>query len=137
MLPPEDFLEVDFRVLDDLRPEDFFAAPADRAVGRLLALFFEAPRAVGRRADDFLAPPFFALAPRFAPRFAPPRLDALFFAPLRFAPERLPPLLARLAPPRDDLARVAIGVYPREGCKTDATAISAHKLKCVAFQLGE
>jgi hypothetical protein len=103
----------DFR-LDDFRLDDFFAPP-DRAVGRLLELFFAAPRALGRRADDFFAPLFFAplrfAPPRLAPRFAPP-----FLAPLRFAPERLPPLLARFAPPRDDLARVAMCVYPREGC---------------------
>jgi hypothetical protein len=123
MPPPEDFLADDFRP-DEPRPDDFFAPPAERAVGRLLVLFFAAPRAVGRRADDFLALPFFALLPRLAllprfapPRFAPPRFAAPFLAPLRFAPERLPPLLARLAPPRDDLARVAIGVYPREGCE--------------------
>jgi hypothetical protein len=107
------------RLDDDLRLDDFFAPP-DRAVGRLLELFLAAPRALGRRADDFFAAPFFAplrfapprfALPRFAPRFAPP-----FLAPLRFAPERLPPLLARFAPPRDDFARVAMCVYPREGC---------------------
>lgn len=107
-------LLLDARFDDDFRLDDFFAPP-DRAVGRLLELFFVAPRALGRRADDFLAPLFFApprfAPPRFAPRLAPP-----FLAPLRFAPERLPPLLARFAPPRDDLARVAMCVYPREGC---------------------
>ncbi|HWE42224.1 MAG TPA: hypothetical protein VG432_06960 [Gemmatimonadaceae bacterium] len=95
---------------DDLRGEDFFAAPAERVLGRLLLLFFAAPRAVGRRVDDFFALLFFAPLPRLAPRFAAP-----FLAPLRFAPARLPPP-DRLAPPRDDLARVAIVVCPREGC---------------------
>ena len=113
--PLLDELLLDERFDDDLRLDDFFAPP-DRAVGRLLELFFAAPRALGRRADDFLAPPFFALL-RFAPpRFAPPRFAPPFLAPLRFAPERLPPLLARFAPPRDDFARVAMCVYPREGC---------------------
>ena len=112
-LPPlDDFRGADFRADDDdLRAEDFFA-PAERDVGLLLPLFFAAPRAVGRRVDDFLALLFFALLPRLAP----PRFAAPFLAPLRFAPARLPPLRERLAPPRDDLARVAIGVCPREGC---------------------
>ena len=93
----EDFLAVDFD------------APADLAVGRLLALFFADPRAVGRRDVDFLRAPLF-----FAPRFAAPFLAPLFFFAAPFlAPERLP--LLRFAPPRDDLARVAIVVYPREG----------------------
>ena len=122
--PLLDELLLDERLDDDFRLDDFLAPP-DRAVGRLLELFFAAPRALGRRADDFFAPPFFALLrlapPRFAPpRFAPPRVAPRFappfLAPLRFAPERLPPLLARFAPPRDDLARVAMCVYPREGC---------------------
>jgi len=106
----EDFRGEDLRAEDDFRAEDFFAAPADREVGRLALLFFAAPRAVGRRADDFFALLF--LAPLF---LAPPRFAAPFLAPPRFALERLPPLLARLAP-RDDFARVAIGVYPGEGC---------------------
>lgn len=109
-----DFL-ADFRddfFADERFAEDGFAAdfdaPADLAVGRLLALFFAEPRAVGRRDADFLRAPLF-----FAPRFAAPFLAPRFFAAPFLAPERLP--LLRFAPPRDDLARVAIVVYPREG----------------------
>jgi hypothetical protein len=115
LLRDDDFFAVDFRPDELLRDDDFFAAPAEREVGRLLVLFFAAPRADGRRADDFFALLLPALVPRLAPRLAPPRFAVPFFAPPFFAPLRLAPDL--LAPPRDDLARVAIVVYPREGCR--------------------
>lgn len=76
-----------------LRALLFFAEP--RAVGRFLLLLFFAPRAEGRRRDDFFAPPR-----DDAPRFALERLLPFFAEPrAELEPERLP---------RFDLALVAI-----------------------------
>lgn len=91
------------RLLDRFEPERF-ADPPDEPLRA--ELFFAAPRAVGRRADDFFADDFFA-DERFAPRFAPPRLAPPRLAPPRLADERLLPDFPapRLLPPERDLPR--------------------------------
>ena len=108
-----------FRVPPLFDADDFFALAervldCDELLLLLEALLPEALRAEGRRVLDFFR---LLVDPRFAELRFPPlffallRFDPLFFAP-PFLRELLPPL--RRAPPRDDLARVAM-IRPREG----------------------